>query len=334
MTVAHVHAEIHAALGIVCRSPCQVLALAERLQANAADEPTCEACESGMRLTPDHLHYDDARGGATWGVCRKFVAKCRAERGEAPAASGQGEPLARGASHRVLLEVDFQAFQHEIGAATRALLDAIEGRECEANEGPAMALVRKVRVRQPSPVPEDSRQTLHGPDVSCDASGLHAAETCPASDLSRPVLYVRCTDCVGTATHGDRFGDWPCGCVRGFRCWDRDPHWQLVRRAVPEDAGISENCVGDDQLVWMVSEFTGPRPALPRVIADVVVRALRELQQRRREIADIAYCVNKLDDKPHQLFSRLRPMAEDDDVRAVIDYCYENIGSWLQQRRA
>lgn len=36
---------------------------------------SCEACAAKMRRTPDGLHYDDARGGATWGVCRTVVAK-------------------------------------------------------------------------------------------------------------------------------------------------------------------------------------------------------------------------------------------------------------------
>lgn len=39
-----------------------------------AVEVECEACERGYRLNPDGLHYNDARGGATWGVCRKKVA--------------------------------------------------------------------------------------------------------------------------------------------------------------------------------------------------------------------------------------------------------------------
>ena len=35
----------------------------------------CEACEAGYRLAPDGLHYNDARGGGTWGVCRKLTPK-------------------------------------------------------------------------------------------------------------------------------------------------------------------------------------------------------------------------------------------------------------------
>ena len=36
-------------------------------------EVTCEACDAGYRLNSDGLHYDDDRGGRTWGVCRKVV---------------------------------------------------------------------------------------------------------------------------------------------------------------------------------------------------------------------------------------------------------------------
>lgn len=36
-----------------------------------AVEVECEACERGYRLNPDGLHYDDERGGRTWGICRK-----------------------------------------------------------------------------------------------------------------------------------------------------------------------------------------------------------------------------------------------------------------------
>lgn len=49
-------------------------------------EVNCEACERGYRLAGDGLHYDDEHGGATWGVCRRVVAKLeqqdRANRGE------------------------------------------------------------------------------------------------------------------------------------------------------------------------------------------------------------------------------------------------------------
>jgi hypothetical protein len=46
----------------------------------------CEACDAGMRLAPDGIHYDESRGGVTWGVCRKVIASIRDEI-EAPAAS-------------------------------------------------------------------------------------------------------------------------------------------------------------------------------------------------------------------------------------------------------
>lgn len=46
-------------------SPAAVLAL-------LVNEP-CEACERNYRLAVDGLHYDDERGGATWGVCRKVT---------------------------------------------------------------------------------------------------------------------------------------------------------------------------------------------------------------------------------------------------------------------
>src|SRR6476619_7054261 len=38
-----------------------------------SDEP-CEACAYGYRLAAGGLHYNDDRGGATWGVCRKVAA--------------------------------------------------------------------------------------------------------------------------------------------------------------------------------------------------------------------------------------------------------------------
>ena len=38
-------------------------------------EVDCEACERGYRLNPNGLHYNDERGGATWGVCRKLSGK-------------------------------------------------------------------------------------------------------------------------------------------------------------------------------------------------------------------------------------------------------------------
>lgn len=33
----------------------------------------CRACDKGLRLAPDGIHYDDERGGQTWGVCDKVV---------------------------------------------------------------------------------------------------------------------------------------------------------------------------------------------------------------------------------------------------------------------
>jgi hypothetical protein len=54
---------------------------------------------------------------------------------------------------RVLLEVDIQTFQHGCEAGTQAVIDTLNGRECEANNGPAMVLVRSVRVVQPAPPP-------------------------------------------------------------------------------------------------------------------------------------------------------------------------------------
>ena len=36
-------------------------------------ESRCEACEAGYRLVADGIHYDDARGGWTWGLCRKLT---------------------------------------------------------------------------------------------------------------------------------------------------------------------------------------------------------------------------------------------------------------------
>lgn len=42
--------------------------------ARQQEKATCEACEQGFRLAPDGIHYDDARGGWTWGVCRKVTA--------------------------------------------------------------------------------------------------------------------------------------------------------------------------------------------------------------------------------------------------------------------
>lgn len=39
------------------------------------EELECEACQRGCRLNPDGLHYDDERGGRTWGVCRRVVAE-------------------------------------------------------------------------------------------------------------------------------------------------------------------------------------------------------------------------------------------------------------------
>jgi hypothetical protein len=38
----------------------------------------CEACDAGYRLAADGIHYNDARGGWTWGVCRKIVAQDQA----------------------------------------------------------------------------------------------------------------------------------------------------------------------------------------------------------------------------------------------------------------
>lgn len=42
---------------------------------------TCEACDAGYRLVTEGLgaglHYDDKRGGQTWGVCRKVTAAQR-----------------------------------------------------------------------------------------------------------------------------------------------------------------------------------------------------------------------------------------------------------------
>lgn len=39
--------------------------------------PACEACDAGFRLAGDGVHYDDAKGGWTWGVCRREVARLR-----------------------------------------------------------------------------------------------------------------------------------------------------------------------------------------------------------------------------------------------------------------
>jgi len=38
---------------------------------------SCEACTAKMRRAADGLHYDDARGGSTWGACRTVVADTR-----------------------------------------------------------------------------------------------------------------------------------------------------------------------------------------------------------------------------------------------------------------
>jgi hypothetical protein len=39
----------------------------------------CEACEAKYPRQPDYLHYySEEKGGATWGVCRKFVAAMNA----------------------------------------------------------------------------------------------------------------------------------------------------------------------------------------------------------------------------------------------------------------
>lgn len=37
----------------------------------------CEACDAGYRLGRNGVHYDDAHGGSTWGVCQKIVAANR-----------------------------------------------------------------------------------------------------------------------------------------------------------------------------------------------------------------------------------------------------------------
>lgn len=39
----------------------------------------CRGCLAGYRLGDDHLHYDDARGGATWGVCERWAARVTRE---------------------------------------------------------------------------------------------------------------------------------------------------------------------------------------------------------------------------------------------------------------
>jgi len=56
----------------------------DRLEIDASGRAvvTCEACDAGFRLNPDGLHYNDSRNGATWGVCRKFVAAVTREREE------------------------------------------------------------------------------------------------------------------------------------------------------------------------------------------------------------------------------------------------------------
>ena len=33
----------------------------------------CKACEAGYRRVADGMHYNDAAGGVTWGVCRKLT---------------------------------------------------------------------------------------------------------------------------------------------------------------------------------------------------------------------------------------------------------------------
>ena len=55
---------------------------------------SCEACAAGMRLGDEGaLHYDDARNGATWGVCRRVVA--RHEREELLRLRAAGAPPGR-----------------------------------------------------------------------------------------------------------------------------------------------------------------------------------------------------------------------------------------------
>lgn len=77
------------------RLPSIAAALFILKEADAAESPApegtetvkCEACDAGMRLAPDGIHYDESRGGVTWGVCRKIVAALRlvrTERAEEP----------------------------------------------------------------------------------------------------------------------------------------------------------------------------------------------------------------------------------------------------------
>lgn len=53
----------------------------------------CEACEQGYRLAKDGLHYDDERGGATWGVCRKVTARAAATPATGDAARKAAEDI-------------------------------------------------------------------------------------------------------------------------------------------------------------------------------------------------------------------------------------------------
>jgi hypothetical protein len=46
-------------------------------EGNQQADVSCEACDAGYRLVADGIHYDDARGGQTWGVCRKVVEQLR-----------------------------------------------------------------------------------------------------------------------------------------------------------------------------------------------------------------------------------------------------------------
>lgn len=58
---------------------------------SSREDATCEACDAGYRLADDGIHYNDASGGWTWGVCRKVVAKHKAE----PAAGSSAPPLSQ-----------------------------------------------------------------------------------------------------------------------------------------------------------------------------------------------------------------------------------------------
>lgn len=86
----------------------------------------CRACDKGLRLAPDGLHYDDEHSGQTWGVCDKVVETLNArQRAERAARRLALEMTMKEFAQACLVSLDWEDIPEPVSKAIEKMTDII-----------------------------------------------------------------------------------------------------------------------------------------------------------------------------------------------------------------